>query len=78
MLLSDVNLKQMTNGAMMEQQVCIEAQQLEQELIGVEDSDDGGDEHTDMNETLQSTNNHHMATADTMQWHDDSLQTTAI
>ena len=40
MLLLDVNLQQMTNGAMMEQQVCVEAQQLEQELIDVEDCDD--------------------------------------
>ena len=44
MLLSDVDLQQMTNGAMMEQQVCVEAQQLEQELIDMEDSDDEGDE----------------------------------
>ena len=78
MMLSDVDLQQMTNGAMMEQQVCVEAQQLEQELIDVEDSDDDGDEHTDMNGTEQSTDNYNMATTDTMQWNDDSLQTTVI
>ena len=78
MLLSDVNLQQMTNGAMMEQQICVEAQQLEQELIDVEDSDDEGDEQTDMNGTVQSTDKYNMATADAMQWHGDSLQTTAI
>ena len=78
MLLLDVNLKQMTNGAIMEQQVCVEAQQFEQELINMEDSDDEGDKKTDMNETMQSTDNHNMATADTMQLQTDSLQTTAI
>ena len=31
-----------------------------------------------MNGTVQSTDKYNMATADTMQWHDDSLQTTAI
>ena len=77
-LLSDVNLKQMTNGAIMEQQVCVEAQQLEQELIDVEDSDDDADDQNDMNGTVQSTAKYNMATADTMQWHDDSLQTTEI
>jgi len=52
---------------------------LEQELIHVEDSDDEVDEHkNDINETMQSTGNYNIATADTMHWHGDSLQTTAI
>ena len=62
----------------MEQQVCVEAQQLEQELIDMEDSDDENDEHNDMNGTLQSTNNDNMATADKVQWNDDRLKMTAI
>ena len=78
MLLSDVSLKHLTNGAIMEQQVCVEAQQLEQELIDVEDSDDDVEDQTDMNETVQSTNNHNMSTADVSQWYDDNVQTTAI
>ena len=51
---------------------------MEQELIDVEDSDDEGNDHTDTNGTVQSTDNHNMATADAMQWYDDGLQTTAI
>ena len=78
MLLSDVSLKHLTNGAIMEQQVCVEAQQLEQELIDVEDSDDDVEDQTDMNETVQSTNNDNMETSDTMKWNDDHLKTTAI
>ena len=78
MLLSDVSLKHLTNGAIMEQKVCVEAQQLEQELINVEDSDNESDEQNDMNETVQSTDNHNMAITDTMQWHDENVQTTAI
>ena len=62
----------------MEQQVCVEAQQLELELINVEDSDNEGDDQTDINGTIQSTNNHNMATADTMQWNNDRLKMTAI
>jgi len=57
MLLSDVDLENTTNGAMMEQRVCVEAQQLEQELIDVEDSDDDTDEESNMNGTTKCTDN---------------------
>ena len=78
MLLSDASLKNLTNGAIMEQQVCVEAQQLELELINVEDSDNEGDDQIDINGTIQSTKNDNMATADKVQWNDDRLKMTAI